>query len=109
MGTDSAPHPRHRKETAKSAAGVYTGAYTLAYLAHALDSFGALHRLNDFCRVFGRAFYGLEPAAPLAQEMMIERKEFALPLSIPFVDDEGVEREIVPFKAGKVLAFSKVV
>lgn len=34
LGTDSAPHPRSAKEGAKSAAGVFTGIYTPAYLAH---------------------------------------------------------------------------
>ncbi|KAI8815298.1 hypothetical protein BJ742DRAFT_670937 [Cladochytrium replicatum] len=106
FGSDSAPHPRHAKEVAKPAAGVFTTPYTLQYLATILDSFGALHRLEDFACKNGRAFYGVKDdevhpqAVELTREPTMVQKEFV------FVDDDGIDSAIVPFLAGTQLAFS---
>ncbi|KAJ3092454.1 hypothetical protein HK102_007078 [Quaeritorhiza haematococci] len=118
LGTDSAPHPRHLKEHCQAAAGVYTGAYILPYLAQLLDSFGALDRLQEFACDFGRKFYKLDdptsPTARLATEddpnkkrkgemAALVREDWVVPDEIPYVDDEGVPRTLVPFMAGKTL------
>ncbi|KAJ3107449.1 hypothetical protein HDU97_004045 [Phlyctochytrium planicorne] len=105
LGTDSAPHPRHTKETSVGAAGVFTGFQTAQYLAHTLDAFGALDSFKGFACENGRRFYGL--AAPDENEVYtLTRKEFAIPKEISFKDDEGVERSLVPYLYGKSLSFT---
>ncbi|KAJ3114623.1 hypothetical protein HDU96_001879 [Phlyctochytrium bullatum] len=107
LGTDSAPHPRHTKETAVGAAGVFTGYQTLQYLAHVLDSFGALDSLSKFACENGRNFYGLgAPAASTVSSLELLRADFGVPKEISYSDDEGQERQLVPFLAGKSLAFT---
>jgi dihydroorotase len=94
------------KETSACAAGVYTGPYVLQYLADALDSFGALDRLHDFACVLGRKFYGLPPVDASAASTVLVKKDFTVENEIRYVDDEGIERTIVPYKAGKTLKYS---
>ncbi|KAI8910328.1 hypothetical protein EDD86DRAFT_190006 [Gorgonomyces haynaldii] len=105
LGTDSAPHPRSAKETKQAAAGVYVTPFVLPYLATILDSFGALDRLQGFACEFGRRFYGI-PQPLQQQKVNLLRKPFAVPESIPYVSDEGKEETVVPFLAGKTLAFT---
>ncbi|CCO26580.1 dihydroorotase [Rhizoctonia solani AG-1 IB] len=54
LGSDSAPHPPSSKSNAgpdsPCAAGVYTSPILLPLVAHLLESFGALDKLNDFTR-----------------------------------------------------------
>ncbi|PFH52654.1 hypothetical protein AMATHDRAFT_139700 [Amanita thiersii Skay4041] len=61
LGSDSAPHSPQSKSiatpTQPCAAGVYTSAILLPLLAHLLESFGALDKLEGFASTFGRAFY----------------------------------------------------
>ncbi|KAK0499835.1 Dihydroorotase [Armillaria luteobubalina] len=63
LGSDSAPHPPHTKSTSTPtqgcAAGIYTSPILLPLVAHQLDSFGALDKLDSFASLFGRNFYGL--------------------------------------------------
>ncbi|KAJ3207837.1 hypothetical protein HDU83_002214 [Entophlyctis luteolus] len=108
LGTDSAPHPRHLKETASCAAGVYTGEHILAYLANALDSFGALDKLQQFGSDFGAAFYNLkkEDLKVSARAVTLYQEEFAVPKVLNFIDDDGINREIVPYMAGESLKFT---
>ncbi|KAI8608374.1 dihydroorotase [Chytriomyces sp. MP71] len=107
LGTDSAPHPRHMKETSCCAAGVYTGPYILAYLANALASFGAIERLDQFGREFGAHFYKLkESDLRGAEAVMLLKEPFKVPEVLKFVDDEGVDREIVPYRAGETLLYT---
>ena len=64
LGSDSAPHPPYTKSTAtpaqSCAAGVYTSPVLLPLVAHLLESFGALDRLEGFVSTFGRSFYKRE-------------------------------------------------
>ncbi|KAJ3218083.1 hypothetical protein HDU67_006641 [Dinochytrium kinnereticum] len=106
LGTDSAPHPRHTKETAVGAAGVFTGFQTVQYLAHVLDSFGALGALKAFACENGRKFYGMTELASASQTCTLTRADFGVPKEFTFTDDEGNARTLVPFMAGKPLAFS---
>jgi dihydroorotase len=64
LGSDSAPHPPHTKSTSTPssacAAGVYTSPILLPLVAHLLEDFGALDKLEGFVSGFGRAFYRRE-------------------------------------------------
>lgn len=61
LGTDSAPHPDHRKESACGCAGCFTATNTMSILAHVFEEEGALDRLEAFTSLNGAAFYGLAP------------------------------------------------
>ena len=108
LGTDSAPHPRHMKESAQCSAGVYTGYAVTQYLAHVLDSFGAMERFNDFACVFGRRFYGL-PESKHSGRYRLVQEPFKVPAEIDYKDAEDSTKQvktIVPFLAGKTLKYS---
>ncbi|TPX62075.1 dihydroorotase [Powellomyces hirtus] len=105
LGTDSAPHPRHAKEASTSVAGVFTTPLVLPYLATILESFGALDRLPQFACQNGRAFYKL-PAHPQGSVVTLVKEPVSVPAEYKFMDDEGQERSVVPFMAGKSLTWS---
>ncbi len=59
LGTDSAPHPTHRKEAECCAAGCFTAPISLACLAEVFEEAGALDKLEGFVSKHGPAFYRL--------------------------------------------------
>ena len=63
LGTDSAPHPVHKKEAECCAAGVFSAPVALACLAHSFEEMVALDRLEAFTSLNGAKRYGLEPNA----------------------------------------------
>ena len=58
LGTDSAPHSTHRKETACGCAGCYSNHAALELYAEVFDQAGALDKLEGFASFFGADFYG---------------------------------------------------
>lgn len=59
LGTDSAPHPDHAKESACGCAGCFTAPNTMSILAQVFEEDGALDRLEAFTSLNGAAFYRL--------------------------------------------------
>lgn len=59
LGSDTAPHPREKKECAKGACGVYTAPVLPQVLAEIFEKAGRLDRLEDFTSRLGAKFYGL--------------------------------------------------
>ena len=59
LGTDSAPHATHAKESACGCAGIYTAHAAIELYAEAFESADALDRLEGFSSHFGPDFYGL--------------------------------------------------
>ena len=105
LGTDSAPHLKSAKENKKSAAGVFVTPFTAAYLASALDSFGALDRLHDFACVYGRKFY--EITQPKVEEFgELKNIPMIVPREISCLDNDEINASIVPFMAGNELPFT---
>ena len=104
LGSDSAPHPPHTKSTAtptqSCAAGVYTSPILLPLVAHLLESFDALDRLEGFVSTFGRSFYRRElhgdnaAQVPIIILKRVEDGEF-----IKEGWTEG-EQEVIPFWSG---------
>ncbi len=60
LGTDSAPHPTHTKESACGCAGVFSAANSLGCLATVFEEEQALENLNAFTSKNGAKFYGLD-------------------------------------------------
>jgi dihydroorotase len=59
LGTDSAPHARHTKETDCGCAGIYTAHAGIELYAEVFAQAGALDRLEGFASHHGAQFYGL--------------------------------------------------
>jgi len=95
LGTDSAPHPRNRKETACGCAGIYTAHAALELYAQVFEEAGALDRLEAFASHYGADFYGL----PRNQETItLEKTDWQVPDGYPLGDTE-----VVPLFAGETL------
>ncbi len=91
LGSDTAPHPREKKECAKGACGVYTAPVLPQVLAEVFENAGCLHRLEDFTSRFGAEFYGL----PLNKgDFFLVKNDWVVP------DQHG---SVVPFRAGTKL------
>jgi len=95
LGTDSAPHARHTKETDCGCAGVYTAHAAIELYAEAFAGAGALERLEGFASVFGAAFYGLPRNA---DTLTLVEEEWRAPREMPFGPDR-----LVPFRAGEAI------
>ena len=99
LGTDSAPHPRHAKESACGCAGVFSAPVALPAYAEAFDRLGCLEKLADFAAGFGHRFYDL---APNPGTVTLEEVDTPVPERLAVADDEGGVR---PFRAGETLAW----
>ena len=93
LGTDSAPHSRHAKESACGCAGIFNAPYALESYATVFDEEGALERLEAFASLHGPKFYDL-PANE--EKVILERAEIEVP---------GEIAGIVPFHAGQALSW----
>jgi dihydroorotase len=100
LGTDSAPHARHTKETTCGCAGIFSAHAAIELYAEAFEQAGALQRLQAFASERGPDFYGL----PRNREhITLERATWSPPSAYPFAHDE-----LVPFRAGEQLAWRMV-
>jgi dihydroorotase len=95
LGTDSAPHAKHRKEAACGCAGCYTAHAALEMYAEVFEDAGALTRLEGFASRFGAQFYGLPPHA---ETVTLRREPWTVPAEYTFGADA-----LVPLRAGEVL------
>lgn len=86
LGTDSAPHPDHAKQSACGCAGCFTAPITMPLLAELFEAAGALDRLEGFASLHGAAFYGLPPAS---DTITLVRRD--APLTPPAHIDAGGE------------------
>lgn len=100
LGTDSAPHARHDKETACGCAGVFTAHAGIELYAEVFEAEGALENLEGFVSRHGAAFYGL----PVNRETVTLRREpWEVPSSLPYGGSE-----LVPFRAGETVGWRLV-
>ncbi len=80
LGSDSAPHLRHTKESSCGCAGCYSGHAVLELYAELFAAEQALDKLEGFASLHGPAFYGL-PTNTDRIELIAEPWE--LPAAIP--------------------------
>jgi dihydroorotase len=93
LGTDSAPHARHTKETSCGCAGIFSAHAAIELYAEAFETAGRLDRLEAFASLRGPDFYGL----PRNEDRItLERTEWTPPHAYEFAKDE-----LVPFRAGE--------
>lgn len=100
LGTDSAPHTKHRKESSCGCAGVFNAPSALAAYATVFEQLNALEHLEAFCSLNGPRFYGL----PVNDSFIeLQRKPVTMPEEIALGDEA-----VVPFLAGESVAWSVV-
>jgi dihydroorotase len=100
LGTDSAPHARHAKETSCGCAGIFSAHAAIELYAEAFEQAGRLDRLQAFASEHGADFYGL----PRNREhITLQQAPWTPPAAYPFGADE-----LVPFRAGEQLAWRMV-
>lgn len=96
LGTDSAPHEKHTKESSCGCAGCYSAWSALELYTQVFDELNVLEKLEGFASHYGADFYGLERnqgTVTLVQE------EWTIPEQITLPNDEL----IVPFMAGQTV------
>ena len=98
LGTDSAPHARHTKETACGCAGIYTAHAAIELYAEAFDAAGGLDRLEGFASYHGADFYGL---ARNRQKITLVRSAWSVPDEISYGADT-----LVPLRGGSTVAWT---
>lgn len=109
-GTDSAPHPRRKKETSVVAAGVFTSPVSVELYCYAIYSYarekkgienpGEIQKLlQDFLCRFGAGYYGY-PGYEGKQQVVVVEEELEIPQTYRFG-----EEEVVPLRAGEKLPF----
>lgn len=98
LGTDSAPHTKHRKESSCGCAGVFNAPSALPAYASVFEEMNALQHLEAFCSLNGPRFYGL----PVNEDFVeLVRVPFQQPEEIPLGDES-----IIPFLAGQSINWS---
>lgn len=93
LGTDSAPHEKHKKESACGCAGCYSAWSAIELYAQVFDELNALDKLEGFASFHGADFYGLPRNSGT---ITLERQKWTIPESI----DLPYGEPIVPFMAG---------
>ncbi len=97
LGTDSAPHAIHHKESACGCAGIFSAPFALPIYAEIFESLGILDKLEAFCSEFGATFYKL----PINQETIcLEKKSQSVPLTMKLGSSE-----VQPIKAGEIITW----
>lgn len=101
LGTDSAPHAKHRKESDCGCAGCYSAWSAIELYAEVFSQLGCLDKLENFASVFGPRFYGL----PVNQQTItLQRNAWQVPNELVLPDGDT----IVPFFAGQMINWQLV-
>ncbi|SMC09147.1 dihydroorotase [Nitratiruptor tergarcus] len=93
FGSDSAPHPRDKKEAPGCAAGVFTAPIALPALAQLFEAAGVLENLQKFVSDNAQNIYGITPPK---KEVKLVKEPFEVPSSY---------NNVVPMFAGESLAW----
>ena len=98
FGSDSAPHPKHKKECCGCAAGVFTSPIAIQVLVELFEKHNCLDNLNDFVSNNAQKIYNLnlEP-----KTITLVKKDFIVPAIY-----EYKEERVVPMYAGKTISWS---
>ena len=96
FGSDSAPHPRYKKEAPGCAAGVFSAPVALAALAQIFDEADALESLQKFVSQNAQKIYNITPPK---KEVVLEKEEFLVPSSyenvVPIFANETLRWKVV--------------
>ena len=98
FGSDSAPHPKHKKECCGCAAGVFTSPIALQVLVELFEKYDSLDNLNDFVSNNAKKIYGLNIKD---KTIKLVKKDFIVPAIYEYKDEK-----VVPMYAAKTLSWS---
>ncbi|CAM8060140.1 dihydroorotase [Atlantibacter hermannii] len=98
LGTDSAPHARHKKETSCGCAGCFNAPSALGAYATVFEEMDALAHFEAFCSLNGPRFYGLPVNE---QHITLIKQDEAIIESIALSDDT-----LIPFLAGETVRWT---
>lgn len=93
LGTDSAPHAQHLKESSCGCAGCYSARGAIELYAQIFDDLGRLDLLEGFASHFGPDFYGLSRNT---SRITLRQEPWVMPSLVKLPSGE----KIVPFHAG---------
>ena len=93
LGTDSAPHSKHAKESACGCAGIYTAHAAIELYAEAFEATNALGQLEGFASFYGADFYGLPRNT---DTITLVKEPWEVPREFAFGDDK-----LIPLRAGE--------
>jgi dihydroorotase len=100
LGTDSAPHAVHAKESSCGCAGCYTALHAMELYATAFEQAGALDKLEAFASLNGPNFYGL----PVNEgTITLQRETWTIPPTVALG-----EHQLVPLDAGGQIGWKMV-
>jgi dihydroorotase len=97
LGTDSAPHPRDRKESDCGCAGCFSALHAMALYAEAFESADALDKLEAFASFHGPDFYQLPRNT---EQITLTKEPWRIPDEVPFI-----ESGLVPLWAGEEITW----
>lgn len=96
FGSDSAPHPRHKKECCGCAAGIFSAPVALPMLAELFEQNNCLDKLQNFVSGFAQNIYKI---SPVKKEVVLRKQ----PWQVPEKYDQ-----VKPFLAGETLKWQVV-
>jgi dihydroorotase len=97
LGTDSAPHVQHTKETACGCAGIYTAHAAIELYAEAFEKLNALDKLEGFASFYGADYYRLPRNTG---RITLSKESWLVPERLSFG-----EHKVVPLRAGENVAW----
>jgi dihydroorotase len=98
FGSDSAPHPKHKKEACGCAAGVFTSPIALQVLVELFETHGKLENLSKFVSQNAINIYGLTPSS---KAIKLVKKDFVVPNQY-----EAFGEVVVPMYSGETIKWS---
>ena len=98
FGSDSAPHPKHKKECCGCAAGVFTSPIALQVLTELFEKHDSLDNLNSFVSLNAQRIYAFKAES---KKIKLLKKEFTVPAVYEYKNET-----VVPMYANEKLAWS---
>ena len=93
LGTDSAPHSQHNKESACGCAGIFSAPLAIELYTRLFEENNTLDKLEAFASFHGADFYGLPRNT---DTITLEKKAWQVAQDFPFGDER-----IIPLHAGE--------
>lgn len=95
LGTDSAPHSKHKKESACGCAGIFSAHAAIEIYTSIFEQQGILDKLEAFASFNGPDFYGLPRNS---KTITLKKEEWQIPDEYPLGNDK-----LVPFLANQTI------
>ena len=98
FGSDSAPHPKHKKDCCGCAAGVFTSPIALQVLVELFEKHNCLDKLNAFVSTNAKKIYDLNLTN---KTIKLIKKDFVVPAIYEYKNEN-----VVPMYAGETISWS---